>query len=566
MGRRELAPEIIMTTKTSNEEQPLTPNPRPPQPPPQAPWRQLITDIRGWRLHNSRMAQAAARRWTTNPNIALDMARVGGFRRMVGSDVTEWPELQFDFDDNIQTAIVQNWLDHEVATNEEVTQAVQNDGNNTREVVNTLQQNCEDGFTGVDRAIRTLTENEEECCETIAALLRDQVIPKLDDVGDGINNIKNKQDRFGHDVDRLHHTADQIKNTVDNNNLTVSNNWAALRELQAVQAALGTALAANAAQIERLIVGQDQILAVEGVNNAVNDATLDKLKKHDHLMRDNFRKLQGQLGRDVDKLIRDNQKLTTAASKGLGEHIDSKFRDLQKDRDDTKLHLNHDLYDMNKNIRHNKHTTTQQLEELEEKLMEVIKKTFTKLKEDFLEEVALRIVGESYYRWDNMSHYYPTCIFVFIQLNTERTPKRSQIKTRLPVVNDQYTDKYQKALKDRVLRNTDLHYSHGNQRATFVSETKNFKTTVFFENAGEVTQLFIRLCSIIQTPFSEKQLSITLSGPRKRIDLNKPEITHLNNNPLNYHVPVPLTLYRVAVLINGSEKPNVIYQREGRTA
>ena len=41
-------------------------------------------------------------------------------------------------------------------------------------------------------------------------------------------------------------------------------------------------------------------------------------------------------------------------------------------------------------------------------------------------EVSLQIVGESYYKWDSTSRYYPTLIIIFKEMNTEQKARRKK--------------------------------------------------------------------------------------------------------------------------------------------
>lgn len=59
-------------------------------------------------------------------------------------------------------------------------------------------------------------------------------------------------------------------------------------------------------------------------------------------------------------------------------------------------------------------------------------KTFLNLwKKEYIieiaQEVSLGVVGESYYKWDSVSTYYPTITFLFKETETSQYPRRSQV-------------------------------------------------------------------------------------------------------------------------------------------
>ena len=58
-------------------------------------------------------------------------------------------------------------------------------------------------------------------------------------------------------------------------------------------------------------------------------------------------------------------------------------------------------------------------------------------------EVSLQIVGESYYRWDSTSTYFPTLTFLFkeVEASQYKSTRRSQIKVRLNKRNEDLTNK-----------------------------------------------------------------------------------------------------------------------------
>ena len=55
-------------------------------------------------------------------------------------------------------------------------------------------------------------------------------------------------------------------------------------------------------------------------------------------------------------------------------------------------------------------------------------------------EVSLQIVGESYYKWDSISTYYPTVTFLFKEEGGLQYPRRSQIKVRLAKTNSEISE------------------------------------------------------------------------------------------------------------------------------
>ena len=55
-------------------------------------------------------------------------------------------------------------------------------------------------------------------------------------------------------------------------------------------------------------------------------------------------------------------------------------------------------------------------------------------------EVCASIVGESYAKWDSVSMYYPTLVFVFNEVTDNINPRRSQIKLRLKKTTDELND------------------------------------------------------------------------------------------------------------------------------
>lgn len=60
-----------------------------------------------------------------------------------------------------------------------------------------------------------------------------------------------------------------------------------------------------------------------------------------------------------------------------------------------------------------------------------MEKGFNNLIKEIALEVSLQVVGESYYKWDSTSTYYPTLTFLY--------PRRSQIKLRLKQRNEEIT-------------------------------------------------------------------------------------------------------------------------------
>ena len=108
--------------------------------------------------------------------------------------------------------------------------------------------------------------------------------------------------------------------------------------------------------------------------------------------------------------------------------------------------------------------------------------------QEIAQEVSLQVVGESYYKWDSVSTYFPTLTFLFKEQKVSKNSHRSQIKLRLPKKNEEISSDDIKTLKSKCVTILNKTYRYGTQRYNYVSSDKRFKTTIFGQNSSEIKE------------------------------------------------------------------------------
>lgn len=140
--------------------------------------------------------------------------------------------------------------------------------------------------------------------------------------------------------------------------------------------------------------------------------------------------------------------------------------------------------------------------------------------------------------------------------------RRSQIKTRLPILPNEFTPEYRIELKKRIDLMQYKQYTYGTNRFTYVAPDKLWRTSIFCNSETDGTRITFSVCDTIQDPFISGQGSFTYRILRKKIQQNNPQITKINNNTVKYGEPIPIFLSRAVVLLNGSEKPTLIWKNK----
>lgn len=130
------------------------------------------------------------------------------------------------------------------------------------------------------------------------------------------------------------------------------------------------------------------------------------------------------------------------------------------------------------------------------------------------DQVALKVVGESYYKWNSVSSFYPAVTVIFRQMHVATRLKRTQVKTRYNVRSEDFTEAMLAELHQRAEGLAGLRYNHGLTRGNYVSSDKRFKTTVYGQSTEDIAELFHKLLPVINEPFELANLSYT-SGPRR---------------------------------------------------
>jgi hypothetical protein len=144
------------------------------------------------------------------------------------------------------------------------------------------------------------------------------------------------------------------------------------------------------------------------------------------------------------------------------------------------------------------------------KYKEELDKTLSELPDKTAIETSLHVVGESYYRWDSVTTYFPTVTFLFREIGDTTYPRRSQIKVRLRQRNEELTELDIEKLKVSCQAVSTLRYTYGNTKINYVSSDKRFKTTMFAQDAPMAISILQNICDVIEEPFLERNISLII--------------------------------------------------------
>lgn len=199
------------------------------------------------------------------------------------------------------------------------------------------------------------------------------------------------------------------------------------------------------------------------------------------------------------------------------------------------------------------------LKEFKDELKKWLEDLFKGLKDELASAVADRVVGESFYKWNSMSSYYPTLVCIFREEGPGVNKRRCQIKVQLPFLSDSITDQDLAEIRRKLALQTQLGWRHGTIRSTYVSPDKKFKTSVFVNSRQDAKTVLAGVCSVAGVIFDARCISFTEG--RHRVSITR-RTRIMENVPLleaDYTQPFNVKLFKAAVLINGLERPITVF-------
>nr|QWE36188.1 hypothetical protein [Oedogonium capilliforme]QWE36193.1 hypothetical protein [Oedogonium capilliforme] len=196
-------------------------------------------------------------------------------------------------------------------------------------------------------------------------------------------------------------------------------------------------------------------------------------------------------------------------------------------------------------------------------LLKVYSKNVTRsMSEDVSELVALKIVGESYFKWNLTTSYYPTVVFIFKEVSKDLVGiyRRVQIKLRYFKESNEVNSNDVSSLRKQCNDLKNLEYMYGQVRVNFVPPNKVGKTNLFVQDKETAIYLLAILCQIAGVEFNEGCLSLTEG--RKKSFITRRTIPLDNYEPVldSYQTIFKVRLYRVVLLINGLPQPIIIFR------
>lgn len=176
------------------------------------------------------------------------------------------------------------------------------------------------------------------------------------------------------------------------------------------------------------------------------------------------------------------------------------------------------------------------------------------------EEIPNRVVGESYYRYNATSQFYPTLVLVFLEKTTNKYPRRSQLKVKIKKTSEEITDAFILNLKNEFSILQRKQYRYGPLRACYVSSDKTFKNTIFCSSLDQAIQVFSNVYRIVGLPFDRNNISITSGRNRKPITRRLIPLDGQVPEVQDYESEFEVSLYRAVLQVNGLPKPILVFK------
>lgn len=176
------------------------------------------------------------------------------------------------------------------------------------------------------------------------------------------------------------------------------------------------------------------------------------------------------------------------------------------------------------------------------------------------EEVPNRVVGESYFRYNSTSSFYPTLSLIFLEETENNAPRRAQMRIKI----DKTSEEIDQAFIDHIKRTLESEYNKGFEygavRACYVSSDKRFKNTMFVKTKQDAVNTLKALYELVGLPFDINNLSVTEGRNRKPITRRTRALAGVQPLVQDYQANFRVNLYRVVIQVNGLEKPVLIYK------
>ncbi len=167
-------------------------------------------------------------------------------------------------------------------------------------------------------------------------------------------------------------------------------------------------------------------------------------------------------------------------------------------------------------------------------------------------ETSLAVIVEPYYRYDAISCYHPTLVFIFYEVNSVNKPKRAQIKLRLKETTEELSSARIAELKTIVEKTSNLTFMAGNTRANYVSEEKRMKTSIYCQDIDNAKFILNKVLTILSDKFNENLLSITTNGTnRPNLSKRKTGLAGIGLNTENYNKSFKVKLHHAHLIVNG---------------
>jgi hypothetical protein len=180
------------------------------------------------------------------------------------------------------------------------------------------------------------------------------------------------------------------------------------------------------------------------------------------------------------------------------------------------------------------------------------------------QEAGQELVGESFFRFDTTSRYYPTLIFHFKEKNVVTNGKRTQVKIRWTAfsIQNTFTIEHRQELERRMqnFKHQPLEYWSGPIRVNFVSTTQaRWKTTLYVQSENEAHRLLTEILFSVDETFSAAQLSVTTG--RKLSPATTVAQSLSRTTEAEWERSCKMELNKIMLQINGADRMMEIFRK-----